>query len=64
MTTNEAKRQVIRAAQQRGLDVVPATRRSPGVLVMDWRSGFGRVVAEGDTWQAAHAALSRALAAH
>jgi hypothetical protein len=57
--TETYKHHVIGAAKQRGFEVIPSSRGSHGILVMDWRSGRGKVVVDAATWQKAADQLAR-----
>jgi hypothetical protein len=50
MSYGDTKARVLRYCKSKGLAVCMPTPKARDILVMDWRSGFGKHVAEGRIW--------------
>lgn len=51
---------VIRACEVKGFDLLKPTKAAPGIVVYDYKSGFGRCIVEADTWAQARTQLDQA----
>lgn len=51
MNTTKTDRQYVeRAAQMMGVNLMPPTKKAPGILGMHWVKGFGYCVVDAETW--------------
>lgn len=58
MTRIPDKQYVARHCQMMGYSLLKPSKQAPEILVMDWRSGFGKVIVEALTWKQAREGLA------